>query len=153
MYTIGTAARATGKSKSTISRDIDKGKISAVKNEDGSFSIDPAELHRVYPAVGSGNGLSVGHSNDLQSPATLDGTDALATQLQHARERQSLLESERVREREQLREQIEDLRGRLDRSEEERREKDRQLTALLTDQRQLKRRRWFWRRRGEGAPS
>jgi excisionase family DNA binding protein len=46
MYTIGTAAKATGKSKSTISRDVEKGKISAVKNEDGSFAIDPAELHR-----------------------------------------------------------------------------------------------------------
>src|ERR1700731_831905 len=131
MYTVGTAARATGKSKSTISRDIDKGKISAEKKDDGSYSIDPAELHRVYPAVGSSNGLSEGQSNDLQSPAAVNGTDALATQLQHARERVSLLEVEREREREQLLEQVEDLRGRLNRSEEERREKDRQLTALL----------------------
>jgi hypothetical protein len=53
---------------------------------------------------------------------------------------------ERVADKESV---IEDLRGRLDRSEEERRDKDRQLTALLTDQRQLKRGRWFWRRRGE----
>jgi hypothetical protein len=152
MYTVGKAARAAGKSKSTISRDVDKGKISAVKNEDGSYSIDPAELHRVYPAVGPGNGLSEGQSNDLQSLGVADGTEGLATQLQHARERLSSLESERAREREQLLEQIEDLRGRLDRSEEERRDKDRQLTALLTDQRHGKRRRWFWRRREE-SPS
>jgi hypothetical protein len=151
MYTIGTAARATGKSKSTISRDVDKGKISAVKNEDGSYSIDPAELHRVYPAVGSGNSTTDGQSNDLQPLRGSDGSGGLATQLEHARERLSLLEAERSREREQLLEQVEDLRARLDRSEEERREKDRQLTALLTDQRGGRRRRWFWRRKAEAG--
>jgi hypothetical protein len=152
MYTIGTAAKATGKSKSTISRDVEKGKISAVKNEDGSYAIDPAELHRVYPPVGSSNGLGESQSNDLQPGDGSSGTGGPERELQHARERISLLESERVREREQLLEQIEDLRGRLDRADEERRDKDRQLTALLTDQRPGKRRRWFWRRRG-GASS
>jgi hypothetical protein len=42
---------------------------------------------------------------------------------------------------------IEDLRVRLDQSEQERREKDRQLTALLSDQRKRSRRRWLWRRK------
>jgi hypothetical protein len=135
MYTIGTAAKATGKSKSTISRDIDKGKISAVKNEDGSFSIDPAELHRVYPPVSQSNGSSNGQSNDPQPQNFDSGTGGLEGELQHLRERLSSLELEREREREQLTDQIEDLRRRLDRTEEDRREKDRQLTALLTDQR------------------
>jgi hypothetical protein len=111
MYTIGTAARATGKSKSTISRDIDKGKISALKNEDGSYSIDPAELHRVYPAVGLNNGLEDGQSNDWQPGDASPKTGGLERELQHARERISSLEVERTREREQLLEQIEDLRG------------------------------------------
>jgi len=136
MYTIGTAAKATGKSKSTISRDIDKGKISAVKNEDGSYSIDPAELHRVYPPVSQSNGSSNGQSNDSQPVNFAAGTGELEGELQHLRERLSSLELEREREREQLTDQIEDLRRRLDRTEEDRREKDRQLTALLTDQRQ-----------------
>jgi excisionase family DNA binding protein len=52
-YTLGQAAKATGLSKPTLSEAIKKGKISAVKNENGSFSIDPAELHRVYPPVAS----------------------------------------------------------------------------------------------------
>jgi hypothetical protein len=147
MYTIGTAAKATGKSKSTISRDVEKGKISAVKNEDGSYAIDPAELHRVYPPVVSGNGLSEGQSNDWQPGDVSLGTGGPERELQYARERISLLESERVREREQLLEQIEDLRGRLDRAEEERRDKDRQLTALLTDQRSRKARRRWWHRK------
>ena len=55
-YTLGTAAKATGKSKTTIMRAIRKGKISAEKNTHGQWDIDPAELHRVYPEVTKGNG-------------------------------------------------------------------------------------------------
>lgn len=49
--TIGEASTQTGKSKSTLSRAIKQGKISATKNDDGSFSIEPAELFRVYKRV------------------------------------------------------------------------------------------------------
>lgn len=48
-YTLGVAAKVTGKSKATISKAIKDGRISAIKGEAGAFSIDPAELHRVYP--------------------------------------------------------------------------------------------------------
>jgi len=50
-YTLGTAAKATGKSKTTIQRAIAKGLISAGKGRGGEYSIDPAELHRVFPAL------------------------------------------------------------------------------------------------------
>ena len=49
VYTLGDAAKATGKSKATISKAIKSGRISAIKDETGTFQIDPAELHRVYP--------------------------------------------------------------------------------------------------------
>lgn len=52
-YTLGQAAKATGLSKPTISEAIKKGRISASKNENGAFEIDPAELHRVYPPLAS----------------------------------------------------------------------------------------------------
>jgi hypothetical protein len=48
-YTLGQAAKATGKQKSTLLDAIRSGKISAVKDEHGHYQIDPAELHRVYP--------------------------------------------------------------------------------------------------------
>lgn len=48
-YTLGTAAKATGKSKTTLQRAIVSGYISAIKLENGGYSIDPAELHRVFP--------------------------------------------------------------------------------------------------------
>lgn len=51
VYTLGEAAKATGKSKAAISRAIKTHKISAQRQDDGSFKIDPAELHRVYPPV------------------------------------------------------------------------------------------------------
>jgi hypothetical protein len=50
-HTLGTAAIATGKSKTTIHRAIKSGKLSAFKNDDGAFEIDPAELHRVFDPV------------------------------------------------------------------------------------------------------
>ena len=50
-HTLTTAARATGVSRSTIHRAVKSGKVSAVKNEEGEYRIDPAELHRVYPAI------------------------------------------------------------------------------------------------------
>jgi len=48
-YTLGQAARATGKSKSTISKALKNGVISAEKGANGAFKIDPSELHRVFP--------------------------------------------------------------------------------------------------------
>jgi hypothetical protein len=50
-YTLGTAAKATGKDRATISRAIKKGRISAAKNDSGEWQIDPSELHRVYPPL------------------------------------------------------------------------------------------------------
>ena len=48
-WSITRAAKETGLSKSTISRAIKSGKISAQKAEDGAYQIEPAELFRVYP--------------------------------------------------------------------------------------------------------
>ena len=55
-YTLGQAAAASGKNRSTILRSIQKGKISAEKDANGQWTIDPAELHRrVYPVIASDN--------------------------------------------------------------------------------------------------
>jgi len=52
VYTLGTASRACGVSKSTIHRAIRSGRISArTKDEGQGYEIDPAELHRVFPPV------------------------------------------------------------------------------------------------------
>ena len=50
-YTAGQAAKAAGISKATITRALKSGKISGVKDDSGAWTIDPAELHRVFPPV------------------------------------------------------------------------------------------------------
>ena len=135
MYTIGTAAKATGKAKSTISKAINNGTISAAKNADGSYSIDPAELHRVFPAGGSANSPEKPDLDDLEPFDLRFENGRLQGELQQLRERMAGIDTLHERERQQLADQIEDLRRRLDQSEQERRDQTRQLTALLSDQR------------------
>src|SRR3954447_24895228 len=43
------AAVQAGVSKTTIVRAIRAGRLSAPRNDDGGYAIDPAELFRVYP--------------------------------------------------------------------------------------------------------
>lgn len=50
-YTLATAAEAAKVTKPTVFRWIRSGKVSAVKAEDGSYRIDPAELHRYLDSV------------------------------------------------------------------------------------------------------
>src|SRR5712691_5770677 len=50
-YSLQQAATATGLNKSTILRAIKAGKVSAVRDEQGQWQVEPAELHRVYPPV------------------------------------------------------------------------------------------------------
>jgi hypothetical protein len=48
--TIGTAARLTGKDRSTLRRQIKAGKLSATKDEvTGAWMIEPCELERLHP--------------------------------------------------------------------------------------------------------
>ena len=46
--TLGKASRETGLHKTTISRAIEEGRLSANRNEHGHYQIDPAELFRVF---------------------------------------------------------------------------------------------------------
>jgi excisionase family DNA binding protein len=50
MLTLGQAAKQCGVSKGTLSKAIASGKLSATRREDGSWSIDGAELTRYFEA-------------------------------------------------------------------------------------------------------
>jgi hypothetical protein len=130
-YTLGQAAKAAGKSKPIIQRAIKNGTISASKTADGSYEIDPAELHRVFPPLPHASNAD----QDLKRSVLPSDTNVLQREVELLRERLADKDST-----------ISDLRTRLDQSERERREKDVRLTALLTDQREPtpKRRRWWW---------
>src|SRR4051812_27794931 len=129
-YSLGQAARAVGKAKSTLSRDIKSGKVSATRNPDGSVSIDPAELHRVYTRVEHSNGSGNGKSNDqqpLEHPAAT-GFDRREIELLHA------LTAEKDARIAELVADKEDLRRRLDTATSQLGEALQQV-RLLTDQR------------------
>lgn len=121
-HTLGTAAKACGVARTTILRAIKSGKISAIKDEMGSYAIDPAELHRVFPPVAAEQ--SVEHA--MERDATDSGTGGTGALLAKIEGLEAILERER--------ETVDDLRRRLDQSEAERRETQGKLTALLTHQ-------------------
>lgn len=47
--TLNKAAQTCGRSKATLLDAIRAGRLSAPKDERGRYTIDPAELHRVFP--------------------------------------------------------------------------------------------------------
>lgn len=120
-YTLGTAAKATGKSKTTIQRSIAKGLISASKEKNGRYSIDPSELHRIFPMVNTDTVARPSQVDTLRSP------DETSLQV-----KVGALEAMLEREREALTEM------RSDRDAWKQ-----QATALLGAPE--KKRRWWWR--------
>jgi hypothetical protein len=131
-YTLGQAAKATGKSKPTIQRAIKAGRLSAVRKDDGSYEIEPVELHRVYAVLPHDSNLS----SSVKQSVPPSETGLLQAELAGVRGELEQVKSER-----------DDLRRRLDAEAEERR----RLTLLLTDQRPARRRRWLFWRGGEGG--
>ena len=80
LLTLGEAARLCGVPKSTISRAIKSGRLSAGRMDDGSYSIDPSELSRVYefkpeqPAATDGEEGSAVH--DATGASSLSNANA-----------------------------------------------------------------------------
>jgi len=95
-YTLEQAARATGKTKPTIARDIQIGRLSATRGDDGGYVIDPAKLHRVYPMTGNVNGqtqrfdtLVDGVRTPAASSAGVEGLRALLAERERLVEEQA----------------------------------------------------------------
>lgn len=78
VYTLGTAARATGLSKATIHRAVKSGRISAVRKDDNSYEIQPVELHRVFPPVSAETTETVAVRQSNTPPPSPDVTQELA---------------------------------------------------------------------------
>jgi hypothetical protein len=50
-YSLVTAAAATGVNRSTVLRAIKGGKLTAERDAQGAWQIEPCELHRVFPPL------------------------------------------------------------------------------------------------------
>ncbi len=122
MYSLKQAAEAAGRGKPAILKAIRSGRISAKKNEMGQWEIDPVELHRVYPLV-TGSASGTGSGERQETPKETLEIKVLETKVEALKQQLS-------RERET----VNDLRQRLDKSEDERRKTTEQLTGLLTHQ-------------------
>jgi excisionase family DNA binding protein len=86
------AAEQTGVSKSTIFRAIKSGRMSAQRDDDGNFLIDPAELFRVYPPKAPDSDVAL---DVAEQPATAPvGQDAMAPATDELRIRNAQLEAE-----------------------------------------------------------
>ena len=128
MYSLKQAADAVGRGKPAILKAIKGGRISAQKDDNGQWRIDPAELHRVYPMVtGNGSGTAAGEREKI--PRSASNLDREIDPLR-----------ERLGEKDEL---IADLRT----------ERDRLLAVIetqatqvkqLTDERSAQRRSWRW---------
>lgn len=84
------AAEVSGKSKSTINRAIKSGKLSAHRNDDGSYDIDPSELARAFPSTRHGTSSlepNTEHAEPFQIKDLEARLEAAHERLQDARNR------------------------------------------------------------------
>ena len=119
LLTLGQAAKATGRSKAGILDAIRGGRLSATRDDKNQWQIDPAELHRVYPLLVQ---PTVKPEQD-QTPLNTNDSVHFEEKIGFLERIIGTLENER-----------DDLRRRLDKETEERREAQTKLTALLTHQ-------------------
>jgi septal ring factor EnvC (AmiA/AmiB activator) len=125
--TLGQAAEMCGWSKGALSKAIKSGQMSVHAKTKAGFQLDPAEVLRVFPKK-----TETQLNEQLEIPQKHSGNSALSAEVEALRQQIATAELERTREREQLTERIESLQQMLADEKSERR----QLTALLTDQRQ-----------------
>jgi hypothetical protein len=116
------AATAVGLSRDGILKAIRSGKISAEKNQNGEWRIEPVELFRVYaPVTSSPQTTSANIQTPIvDSPQTRSEPSVESLQAELRQFQQRLADKDDV---------IADLRTRLDAEADERRK----LTMILTD--------------------
>jgi hypothetical protein len=114
------AAEQVGLSKQGIIKAIKQGKLSATKDDNGEWQIDPAELFRVYQPAVHGLPPPTGSTNS-QPPSTVD------SRLQWEND----WLRERIKDKDAV---IEDLRRRLDGETFEHRQERERLHGIIEKQ-------------------
>lgn len=130
--TLGQAAKHASRAKGTMSKALQSGKISAVKDDKGRWQIDPSELQRWIDANPLLNAPKNQSTTPLETHENPSGNSPLSTEVKMLREQMNKLEAMHERERQTLVGQVEDLK-----IEAERRSREHmQALAVLTDQRE-----------------
>ena len=125
-FTLGEAAKEIGKSKATLSKALKSGKLSYREKTESGYVIEASELFRAFP-VNTKNKKATVQTERSETP---NETGGLQVKLE-------ILEQERGRERKQYEDTIEDLRKRLDNSEQQRDDLVRRLDAESEERRRL----------------
>lgn len=120
--TLAEAARLTGRNASTITRSVNKGKVSCQTDENGQRVFDPSELERAFGLLRTSEKEGSGASADANAQV---GT-ILHEEIKHLHEREIALMHEQVRI---MHSQVEDLRKDRDHWRQ-------QATYLLEDKKQ-----------------
>jgi len=124
------AAKEAGIAKSTLLQALNSKRMSAEKNEKGHWEIETSELFRVFPRTGSTEHAEP-NPTPRAEPLKNNQNSALEVEVKMLREKIEDANLEREREREQASEQIESLRGQIERQSAD----HRQALAAITDQR------------------
>lgn len=94
--TLSQAAKATSKSKSTLNRAIKSGRLSATRNEDGTFSIDPSELARAFPQNATEREPFLHQERPTERPGTEDSSKVAMLEQLLEKEREALAREREV---------------------------------------------------------
>lgn len=113
-YTLNKAAKLSGRAKSTISKAIKDGRMSADKDDNGGYQIDASELNRVFPFPVESQIQGPPSNPQGHQTNTLNDADLLSLKV-------TMLEAQLST----AHETVGDLRKRLDRADE-------RLTALTS---------------------
>ena len=107
------AVKMTGKSESTLRRDVKKGKVSAVRDDRGHLRFDIAELQRAYgelqstgddaPSTEQGNGKAMTGHDSAEIIAIKDNQIA---DLRNQLERAEMREDTHIAERKELHDRL-----------------------------------------------
>jgi excisionase family DNA binding protein len=125
-YSLAEAAKAARVAKSTVLRAIKAGRISARREGDGTYRIDASELARTFDlqhlarsadhAMNHGGPSGAVHAT--HDPGEEPRADLVRLELRIVKEQLAREREDREQERATARETVDDLRKRLDRSEE-----------------------------------
>lgn len=118
-------AELAGVSKGTVSKAIKSGKLSYAEKTANGYLIDTSELFRVFPPKTVSETKETGAGSRLETPSGNTGNAANTIAL----EREIELLREQLEDRDRT---VQDLRQRLDKSDEERRAAQERVMGLLS---------------------
>lgn len=138
-FGLQSAADEVGVTKTTIWRDVKRGKISAIKNDDGEWEIDAAELFRRYPKETTSNETEQSVTNKKQATARAEAEVSLLRDALQQRDNELVTARETVND---LRKRLDQADSRYDQERARVAELTTTITALLTHDKQKEKPNW-----------